>query len=262
MRLRPGPKSSAVLFFYLVIALLIVVFPQFFPQYFHVLIYPVIILASLLFILALKLKVPLNGFLVGAAAAALAMAAIVSLLVLLGAIEIGYVRDNYVFFLISGIFLQLLVGFGEELSFRASIFQGLSGELGVGPAALLSAAGFALLHIPSMGMLGISAASGLIALGSIFLAGVVLALLYAHGGLFNAIAFHMTWNFIEYNLLNTGPLEGAISVAEPGPALLTGGAFGLEASVVTLAVNVLLVAAIWLYYARRKKVAGAQTLSA
>ncbi len=258
MRLRPGPKLSAVLFFYLSIALLVVVF----SPYLHAWIYPLLILASLLFVLALKLKVPLNGFLAGAAAATLAMAAVVGTLVLLGAIEIGPLRDNYAFFLLSGIYLQLLVGFGEELSFRAAIFQGLFEEVGIWPATLLSAAGFALLHIPSMELLGIGTASGLIALGTIFLAGIVLALLYAYGGLFNAVAFHATWNFIEYNLLNTGPLGGAISVAEPGPAVLTGGAFGLEASVVTLIVNVLLAAAVWLYYARRRKMAGAQTLSA
>jgi membrane protease YdiL (CAAX protease family) len=249
MRLRLSLKLFATLFFYLFIALMVVVF----STVGGIFTYPIIILASLIFILALKLTVPRGRPFVGAVAAAVSMGLVIGTLVLSGGIEIGPLKDNFIGVLLAGIVIQLLVSIAEELSFRASIFQGLSDVLGIIPAALLSAAGFAVLHIPSMDLVGIGAATGLIALGTIFLAGIALALLYAYGGLFNAIAFHMAWNFIEYNLFNLGPLEGAISVSKPGPDILTGGAFGPEASVVTLAVTALLAIAIWLYYSRARK---------
>jgi len=89
----------------------------------------------------------------------------------------------------------------------------------------------------------------------------VLALIYRYGGLFNAIGFHFVWNFMEYNLLEMGPLDGAILVSKPGPDILTGGAFGPEASIVTLAVTALLVAVVWLYYNKVRKPEGAQNIS-
>jgi membrane protease YdiL (CAAX protease family) len=242
-------KLFATLFFYLFIALLVVVF----STVGGVFTYPIIILASLLFILALKLNVSPGMPFVGAVAAIITMGLVVGALALSGAIVIGPVKNNFVGILFAGVIIQILVALGEELSFRACIFQGLSDELGLIPAALLSAAGFAALHVPSMDLLGIGASSDLIALCTIFFAGVALALLYAYGGLLNVIAFHFTWNFIEYNLFNLGPLDGAISVSKPGPDILTGGAFGPEASVVTLAIMVLLVAGVWLYYNRVRK---------
>jgi len=247
--MRLSLKLFVTLFFYLFIALMVVVF----SAIGGIFTYPIIILASLIFILALKLKVPRGRPYIGAVAAIVSMGLVIGTLALSGAIAIGPLKDNFIDILFIGIVIQLIVSLAEELSFRASIFQGLSDELGIAPAALLSAAGFAVLHIPSMDLVGIGASSGLIAMGTIFFAGIVLALLYAYGGLFNAIAFHFAWNYIEYNLFNLGPLEGAIGVSKPGPDILTGGAFGPEASAVTLAVTAVLAIAIWLYYSRARK---------
>ncbi len=251
--MRLSLKLFVTLFFYLFIALIVVVFSKAVFVAATIFTYPIIILASLSFILLLKLKVPIDGFTSGAVAAIVSMGLVIGILALSGEIVIGPLKDNFRDILLMGIVIQLLVGLAEELSFRASIFQGLRDELGIAPAALLSAAGFAALHLPSMDLVGIGTSSGLIALGTIFFAGIALALLYAYGGLLNAIAFHIAWNFIEYNLFNLGPLEGAISVSKPGPDILTGGAFGLEASVVTLAVTALLAIAIWLYYTRARE---------
>ncbi len=242
MRLRP--KALAALLFYLLIAIMVV----FISPHAGIFAYPLIILASTLFILALSLRVRGGGFLAGFASAALCMGLIIAFLVATGAILIGPLREDYAYFLGAGIAIQLLVGLGEELSFRASIFQCLLDETGFWPAALLSSAGFAALHMPSMYILGVGAAQGLVALGTVFLAGMALAMLYAYGGLLNAIAFHFTWNFIEYNIFNMGPLEGAISVTKMGPDILTGGAFGPEASPVGLIAVALLVPALWLYF--------------
>jgi membrane protease YdiL (CAAX protease family) len=247
--MRLSLKLFVTLFFYLFIALMVVVF----SAIGGIFTYPLLILASLIFIMALKLKVPRGQPYVGAIAALVSMGLVIGTLAFSGAIVIGPLKDNFIDILFIGIVIQLIVSIAEEMSFRASVFQGLDDELGIVPAALLSAAGFAALHIPSMDLVGIGVPSGLIALGTIFFAGIALALLYAYGGLLNAIAFHFVWNFIEYTLFAMGPLEGAISVSQPGPGIVTGGAFGPEASVVALAVAALLAAVLWLYYTRVKK---------
>ncbi len=252
--MRLSLKLAATFIFYLLVALAVVGASFLADTGIGVLTYPSIIVASLAFIMLLKLRVRLNGFVVGAVAAVVSMGVVLVTLVLSGSIVIGPLAAGFTDILFMGVFMQLLVSFGEELSFRGSVFQGLWDELGLWPAAALSSAGFAVLHLPSMDLLGVGAPSGLIALGTIFSAGIVLALLYEYGGLLNAIAFHFFWNFMEYNLFALGPLEGAIGVSKPGPDLLTGGAFGPEASVVSLAITVLLAAAIWLYYNRDGKV--------
>jgi uncharacterized protein len=259
--MRLSLKLVATIFFYLLIALLVVGSSFIASGAVGILTYPTIILASLLFIMLLRLRFRFGSFVVGAVSAAAAMGLVLAVLFLSGSIVIGSLASDFIDVLAMGVLLQLLVGFGEELSFRASIFQGLSDELGLWPGAILSAIGFAALHIPSMDLLGIGAFSDFIALGTIFFAGIVLALLYAYGGLLNAIAFHFVWNFIEYNLFNLGPLSGAISVSKPGPVILTGGAFGPEASVVTLVVMALLSIALWYYYTKRTKKAGESTQS-
>ncbi len=251
--MRLSLKVVATFFFYALIAVVVIGSSFISDPVVGVITYPAIILASLAFIMLLKLRVRPGRFAEGAAAALVSMGLVLGVLVLSGSVVIGPVANNYLDILLMGVVLQLLVSFGEELSFRASIFQGLRDELGLWPGAVLSAAAFAVLHVPSMDFLGIGAASDLIALGTIFFAGVALALLYAYGGILNAIAFHFVWNFIEYNLFQLGPLEGAISVLKPGPVILTGGAFGPEASVATLVVTALLALALWLYYSRRAK---------
>ncbi len=256
--MRRGLGLLAVFLFYLLNSWLVISFSSFAG----ILTYPLIVVLSLLFIGFLELRIPRGGFKEGAAFAGASMGLVLAVLLLAGAITIGPVREDFSYYLLMGLFVQLLVSFGEELGFRAAIFQGLFKELGLWPAAILSAAGFAALHLPSMNIVGLGRQSDLIALGTIFLAGIVLALLYRYGGLFNAIGFHFVWNYIEYNLLNMGPLEGAILVSKPGPDILTGGAFGPEASIVTIAVMALLIVAVWLYYNKVKKPQGAQNISA
>ena len=241
-------KLLAVVLFYLLNAFLVVVF----STVAGIFTYPLIIAASLLFIWWLRLDVPRKGLMEGGLFAAIAMGVVLVILLATGNIALGPIRDGYSGYLLAGVLVQLLVSFGEELGFRATIFQGMFDELGMWPAAILSAAGFAALHLPSMGLVGLSDVSDVIALVTIFFAGIVLAMLYRYGGLFNAISFHFIWNFIEYNLFNMGPLEGAVAVTRIGPNYMTGGAFGPEASVVAIGVMAVLIVVIWLYYNKLK----------
>ena len=61
MRLRPARKLFAILFFYVFLAVMVVIF----SSTAGVFTYPVIIGASLLFVLAFRMKIPVNGFVVG-----------------------------------------------------------------------------------------------------------------------------------------------------------------------------------------------------
>lgn len=248
MKPRPTLKLVAVLFFYLLLAAIVAVA----SSSIGVLAYPLIIVFSLLFILALKLKVRVKGFLAGLTAAVISMGLVVAVLLLSGAVRVESLSGQYALMLLQGAVLESFVGFGEELSFRAALFQGLSDELGFAPAVVLSSAGFAAMHLPSMALLGVSWPSALIAVATIFTAGMALSMLYAFGGIYNAVAFHTAWNFIEYNLFGLGPMAGAIIVSKHGPDILTGGAFGPEASVEALAVTIALAIALWVYYRGRK----------
>ncbi len=131
MRLRPTHKLFAILFFYVFLAVMVVVF----SSTAGVFTYPVIIGASIIFILTFRMKVPMNGFMVGLIAAIVSMGLVLAILIAIGAIRVESLKDNFAIFLIIGLLLEILVGFGEELSFRAVVFQGLNDELGLLPAA-------------------------------------------------------------------------------------------------------------------------------
>lgn len=194
----------------------------------------------------------------GSIAAIASMALIFVVFLAAGIISAVSLRDNFVIILLVGAVMQIFVAFGEELSFRAVIFRGLDVNIGFWPAAGISAAAFALLHIPSMFTLGIEPVTAIVGICTILIAGVVLAMLYKYGGLFNAVAFHFFWNFLEYHLFTLGSLEGALNVTESGPALLTGGGFGPEASIVALPVAAAMAIALWYYY-KKKGLMGAET---
>ncbi len=213
--------------------------------------YTFIIAASLLFIKLFGLKTPVGGFLTGSIAAIVSMGLIFVILLVSGAVSAISLRENFAIYLFLGVIMQLFVAFGEELSFRASIFTGLNTITGFWPAAIISASAFALLHIPSMFALGLGLMAALIGLCNIIIAGIVLAMLYKYGGLLNAVAFHFFWNFLEYNAFTLGSMQGALNVNEVGPVLLTGGSFGPEASIVALPVMAAVAVIIWFYY--RKK---------
>jgi membrane protease YdiL (CAAX protease family) len=131
---------------------------------------------------------------------------------------------------------------GEELAIRGGVFRILEESLGTGLALTLSAALFGLLHASNRGATTISTLA--IALE----AGVLLGAAYAASrNLWLPIGLHFGWNFTEggvFGAVVSGGSTGARIVKMPlsGPELLTGGAFGPEASV--MAVAVCLVAAL------------------
>jgi hypothetical protein len=132
-----------------------------------------------------------------------------------------------------GLWLFLAVACSEELLFRGYLFQRL--EAGIGPWAtqLALAVLFALLHWGNPGMAG---ATRVWASLNIALAGILLGLCYLRTrSLALPIGLHLAWNWTQGPLLGFGvsgnPSVGWwIPVGQRKAAWVTGGSFGLEAS--------------------------------
>jgi hypothetical protein len=141
----------------------------------------------------------------------------------------------------AGIVPALIMGVvsavGEEVIFRGAVFRILEDSLGTLGALVLSAALFGLLHAANHGATTVSTIA--IALE----AGALLALSYAATrSLWFPIGLHFGWNFTEGGIfgqaVSGSSFHGVLKTSLAGTDILTGGAFGPEASVVAVAVCV------------------------
>lgn len=133
--------------------------------------------------------------------------------------------------------LAITAGVGEELLFRGVVFRLLEESFGTLVALALSAALFGLMHAGNPGATTVSTVA--IALE----AGVMLAAAYAWTrNLWLPIGIHLAWNFTEGGVygaaVSGGKSQGMFSVAlsKSASPLITGAAFGPEASLVALAI--------------------------
>ena len=133
----------------------------------------------------------------------------------------------------------LLAAVGEELAFRGALFRILEESLGSSIALAISAVIFGLLHAANPGATAVSTAA--IALE----AGVLLSASYAlTRNLWFPIGLHLGWNFTEGGLFGASvsggtASKGLFAVALQGPQLLTGGRFGPEASIIAVALSLI-----------------------
>lgn len=133
----------------------------------------------------------------------------------------------------------LAAAVGEELAIRGGLFRVVEDMAGTLSAVLVSAIIFGLLHAANPGASLVSSAA--IALE----AGVLLGLAYAlTRSLWLPIGLHFGWNFTEGGVFGAavsgGQSHGLVRATLAGPDLLTGGAFGPEASVVAVGLSLLL----------------------
>lgn len=131
----------------------------------------------------------------------------------------------------------ILAAVGEELAFRGGVFRILEESCGSSVALLLSAAIFGLLHALNPNATAASTAAMAVEAGLLLGAAYVLT-----RNLWLPIGLHFGWNFAEGGIFGvsvsgTTAGKGAFAVALTGPKLLTGGGFGPEASVITVAVG-------------------------
>ena len=133
----------------------------------------------------------------------------------------------------------------EELLFRGYAFQRAMRGLGTWPAILVFAALFCLGHVP--GNLDVGAVSLAVAMANIFANGILQSqLLLRTGSLALPIGLHFGWNLLQQSLgfgvsgIASSNAWFQVSLGQ-GPGWLTGGEFGLEASVFALVLQVVLI---------------------
>ncbi|MBK8417507.1 type II CAAX endopeptidase family protein [Candidatus Villigracilis saccharophilus] len=139
--------------------------------------------------------------------------------------------------LLSTVLLFAGVALAEELLFRGFIFQRLIAGLGQLPAQLIMAGYFLLTHLNNPGMTG---EVKFLASINIFIASLVFGLAFLRTkGLAMPLGLHFMANLVQGGLLGFGvsgtDQSGLLKpVFNEVPVWLTGGQFGLEASVLGL----------------------------
>lgn len=129
----------------------------------------------------------------------------------------------------------ILVGLSEEMLFRGIVFRVTEKSLGSGWGIVVSAILFALGHLPNEGVT-------VLAIAALLAYSVMQAALYMRTRrLWLCIANHIAWNYCVGQVFSTavsghGAEKGLLRGQLSGPDLLTGGAFGVEGSVVTVVV--------------------------
>jgi len=135
-------------------------------------------------------------------------------------------------FLLTAIAMAISTGIFEELVFRGVLFRILEEVLGSWIALAASSLVFGFIHLLNP--------AGTVT-GALFIsieAGVLLGAAYMlTRRLWVSIGFHMAWNYTQSGIfsgiVSGGEADpGLIKAAISGPAMLTGGSFGLESSLI------------------------------
>lgn len=174
---------------------------------------------------------------------------------LLGAVDFTRAPGGGASQLLRTAWMMLGVSVFEELLFRGYLFQRLVEGLGRWPALILGAGLFALAHWGNPGMEG---AVKVWATVNIALAALLLGLAWMRTrSLALPMGIHLTWNWVQGPLLGFG-VSGTTAQGFLAPRLgdspewLTGGTFGLEASLPGSAVLVIAVLALALWKGRQE----------
>ena len=125
---------------------------------------------------------------------------------------------------------NILIGIGEEYTFRGYALKSLWRGAGFWPAAIITSAVFAGDHLGKPG-------ENAMDIGMIFLLGLILCVSVLKTGLlWWAVGFHVAVDFGQLFLIGTRngsatPVGHLLKVSFPGPAWLNGGELGTEASI-------------------------------
>jgi membrane protease YdiL (CAAX protease family) len=164
---------------------------------------------------------------------ALLFAATVAVLCVVGVCEIGGGGGAH------GVLRVLAAAAGasmmEEIVFRAVVFRLVERGLGTWIALALSAAMFGLVHMFNAGATVVSTLAIALEAGVLLAAAFILT-----RRLWLAFGLHAAWNFTEGGVfgaaISGGHTQGLFATRFHGNSLITGGAFGPEASIVAIAI--------------------------
>lgn len=151
----------------------------------------------------------------------------------LGWIKLEELYPDAFYILIGAVIFELLVTFGEEMSFRGYILPNLIRSIGQNNAIITTSLLFAGLHIPSIVTLGMGNFNAIIMFVAIASAGILLSLLYIIGGLKMSSGFHFSWNFFQYHIFSLRGGFGIFGLTAANPEF-TGGLAGPEAGLIGL----------------------------
>ncbi len=165
------------------------------------------------------------------------------ILYLLGAVQIDAVQFEPVG-LLGYLLLFLIAALVEELTVRGYMIPLIAKDFHFMGAIMISSLIFAVLHMANAHFTWLSFAN-------IFLGGYLLGLIfYKKQELYTPLGLHWIWNYFQGNVLGFGvsgfQVESVLSISQNGADWLTGGEFGLEGSVVTT--SLLLLVSVYLTY--------------
>jgi membrane protease YdiL (CAAX protease family) len=193
----------------------------------------------------------LSGLVLGSAL----FSGVIGILIALGVCHIT--GSNGVSVMLASIPGYLLFGVLEEVIGRAIVLRILDEWLGSWPALLLSALLFGALHLFNHGATLIDGVA--IAMEGGLLLGA--AYLYTRR-LWLCIGIHTAWNFTQGGIFSVSvsgqDSHGLLNATLSGPDWLTGGAFGVEGSVVAMLVCAIAAAGLLSIAFYRKQATGAQ----
>ncbi len=191
----------------------------------------------------------LSEVILGAAVGLIFIVASTALIVLFGGYSFQWANVNVSSVVLPIITTSLGAAFIEELIFRGLVFQAIEKMGGSLLALTLTSLFFGIAHLGNpgatiWGALSIAIEAGVL-LGAAFL---------WRRNIWFIIGLHFLWNTTEGLLgipVSGHPSSGLFTVEVTGPALLTGGNFGLEASIMPVIIS-LLIAIPMLILAHRK----------
>jgi membrane protease YdiL (CAAX protease family) len=132
----------------------------------------------------------------------------------------------------------LASAFPQELIFRGVLYRITEEWLGTWPAVAISALLFGLIHLSSQGATLLSALEVALQAGILFAAAYALT-----HRLWITLGLHALWDFANDGIFGVGvagqsgqALHGLLQASLNGPELVTGGALGVEASLVSLVI--------------------------
>ncbi len=190
----------------------------------------------------------LGQVLCGIAFGAVEMLAVAALIFLAGGVRFELDPARAVAALAHGVWFFAWVAVLEELLFRGFVFQRLVDGIGAPMALLLAASLFTLAHWGNPGMEGSTLAWATIDNG---LGAILLGLAYLRtGSLALPMGIHFGWNWTQGSVLGfdvSGLSQAGWLLPHllDKPQWLSGGAFGPEASVFSVAVDAAAVLLLW-----------------
>lgn len=192
-------------------------------------------------------KNALKNFLKGWLLGGVVLSVCVIFMMIFGAVKIDRIEISFqlIFRFFFLFFVWSIQGNAEEVLTRGWLFGTISKKINIFIGILISSSFFTWMHLENDGI-------SLMSLLDLFLFGIF-AVLYRlkMGNIWEISGFHAAWNCFQGNVFSF-PVSGTntgsafIPVTTQGPSWLSGGKFGVEGSIVSIVVQLILI--FYLYY--------------